>query len=99
MHYSTCIGSHTSNTEEMRNGNNEALMNEETCFSSRAAVNKVHPPEQHVQTSITVASSENCVSVLKLNCHMFNMKPNPRFCSERQRRQERENVNDVEGDK
>lgn len=48
---------------------------------------------------MAVVSLESHVSELKLNSHMFIMKENPRVCSERQRGEEKDIVNDVEDDK
>lgn len=69
-----------------------------TTFSL-SAINKVLSPEQHVKAYITAGSSESYVSVLELNSYVFIMKANPHVCSERQRREERDIVNDVEDDK
>lgn len=65
-----------------------------TLLPPLSAINDVNLPEQCIKTCITVVSLE-----LKFNGHMFIMKANPHVCSERQRREERDVVNDVEDDK
>lgn len=101
MHQCSLTELQTINT--IRNENNEIFLKQKYSYNitlslSLSALNKVHFPEQ-VRAFITVGSLESHVSVLKLNSHMFIIKVNPHVCSERQRREERDIVNDVEDDK